>query len=267
VGPLAFRPPALSNPTTIKVSPTNRGLKLDPGRDYVIDMPDTPLVAKGGVTISGGRNVVLIGGHIHHDRWWGDQPGKYNRGLHLQGQTGTIHIEGLLVTGLIGEGIDLSQTAGAIVQLQNIRIESATGGMDRNHADVIQTWAGPRRLLIDRFTGYTSYQGFFLLPNQWYSGPAPERFELRNVNLVGDPAGAGYLYWVDENRTRFPVITHNLWAQPSASKTGLRDQYLWPQPKTGDRTWDAVREGRPPTGDIVTRATSGANYKSPGYAS
>jgi hypothetical protein len=265
-GKLAFAPPALDAPTTIEVSAANRALKLAPDRDYIIDMPDGPLVAAGGLSISGGRNVVLIGGHIHHDRWWSDEPGKSNRGLMLQGQTGTIHIEGLLVSGNIGEGINLSQTQGAIVQLQNIRIESATGTQSSNHADLIQTWAGPRRLLIDRFTGYTSYQGFFLLPNQWYSGPAPERFELRNVNLVGDPAGAGYLFWVDSNRTRFPVVTHNLWAQSSASKAGDRNQFLWPQPKTGDGTWNLVQEGRPAGGDIVTRASAGANYRSPGYS-
>ena len=35
---------------------------------------------------------------------------------------------------------------------------------------------------------------------------------------------------------------------------------------TGDHTWDGVKEGRPATGDIVTRASSGVNYTSPGYA-
>lgn len=263
---LSFRPPALTNPTTLQVSNTNRAFRLDDTKDYILKMPSTPLDAKGGLNISGGRNVVVIGGHIHFSQWYGDSPGKNNRGMYLQNQTGTLHIEGVLVSGLIGEGIDLSQTKGAVVQLQNIRIESATGTKDSNHADVIQSWAGPRKLLIDRFTGYTGYQGFFLLPNQWFDGPAPELFDFRNVNLVGNPDGAGYLYWVDENRTRFPVRHQNLWAKPSIAKAGNPDQWLWPQPKTGDRTWEGVREGVPADGDIVKRGDAGLGYVSPGYA-
>jgi hypothetical protein len=166
----------------------------------------------------------------------------------------------------VGEGINLSQTLGGIVQLQNIRIEGATGTKAGNHADLIQSWAGPRQLRIDGFTGYTNYQGFFLLPNQWFDGPAPELFDLRNINLVGDPAGAGYLYWVDETRQRFPVRHQNLWAQPSAGKAGNPDQFLWPRPSTGDRTWDGVREGVPAGGDLVTRSEAGIGYVSPGYA-
>src|SRR5690606_31242564 len=128
------------------------------------------------------------------------------------------------------------------------------------------TCAAPRKLLIDGFSGSTNYQGFFLLPNQWFDGPAPELFDFRNVNLSGDPAGAGYMLWVDETRQRFPVRHQNVWAKPSASKTGNPDQFLWPRPSTGDPTWKGVREGTPPGGDIVPRSLPGVNYRSPGYS-
>ena len=50
------------------------------------------MVGETGLTIEGGRNVVLVGGEIHHG-----QPissASSNRGLYLVDQTGTVHVEG-----------------------------------------------------------------------------------------------------------------------------------------------------------------------------
>jgi hypothetical protein len=242
------------------VRPSNSlsALQLDPAKDYIIDMPESPIVAEGGLKITGGRNVVLIGGEIHHPQWWpsGASNGG-NRGLYLRNQTGTIHIEGLRITGLLNEGINLSQPEGAIVQLQNIYVDPVVGTMEGNHADLLQTWAGPRKLLIDGFTGQTTYQGLFLLPNQFSSTP-PEHWEIHDIDIAGS-SESGYLYWIDSGVS---VNVSNAWAAPAASKASNRGLFLWP--KTGDQ-WGSVQVGHPPEGDIVGPDEAGVGYRSPGY--
>jgi hypothetical protein len=256
---MRFAPPALSNPQTIQVSATNRGLKLDPGKDYIIQMPSTRLVAAGGLQITGGRNVVLIGGEVHHPKWWSTDA-KQNRGLYLKGQTGTIHIEGLHLSGFLSEGIDLSQTQGATVQLVNVLIDRVQGGYTSNHADIIQTWAGPRKLLIDGLTGSTAYQGFFLLPNQFLDGPQPELFDFNRIDLQGG-SDSGYLLWTDAG---FPVRTNDVWVAPAASKASDRNQFLWPR---NSSLWAGVQVGQPSVGHFVTTSNAGVGYVSPGYVS
>jgi hypothetical protein len=252
---LRYRPPALSSPTTVQVSSSNRTLNLDPSRDYIIQMPSTPVVGAYGVKITGGHNVVLIGGEIHHPQRWSSDASA-NRGLYLQGQTGTIHIEGLAITGQLTEGIQLDQRNGAVVQLQNIWVDTVYGSQATNHADVLQTWAGPRKLLVDGLSGSSTYQGLFLVPDDLWAGPAPERFELYDIDIAGTNESR-YLFWISGS---FPLSTGNLWADPADSREGSRDQFLWPQ---GSSLWNSVQIGTPSQGDLVRGA--GIGYRSPGY--
>ena len=50
---LYWPPPTLSHPTTIQVTNDNRRFDLDPDKDYVIQMPSTPVTTDGGVWIVG----------------------------------------------------------------------------------------------------------------------------------------------------------------------------------------------------------------------
>lgn len=71
--PLTWAPPTLTSPITVPIRPEeNRELILPPDQDYILQMPAEPLTApilntthEAYVTIDGGRNIVLIGGHIH----------------------------------------------------------------------------------------------------------------------------------------------------------------------------------------------------------
>jgi hypothetical protein len=266
-GLLRFRPPELFDPTIVQVSATNRGLKLDPARDYVIVMPDVPLDVRGGLSITGGRNVVLIGGEISFsaDYSYVDANGnkvsigKTNRGLQIQKSTGIVHVEGLKIGGTpVGEGINISAPDALEIHLCNVEIETTSGSRDTNHADLVQTWAGPRRLLVDGFVGRACYQGFFLLPTQWAAVPGLEPYEFHNAYLDG--TDAGYLFYLDDS-TNGPVpapYVSNVWCTPNPTKPS-RDQFLWPQ---GSSIWDNVGEGEPPT-PIVTGA--GLGYTTPGY--
>jgi len=256
---LTWAPPELTDPETVQVTEAEHDLHLDPDTDYVVELPDEPLDVRNGVRINGGRNVVLIGGEIRISKP-GDEA-RLIRGLYLRKQTGTIHVEGLLISGPeLGEGINLDQREGATVQLQNIRVETVHGEEDGHHADVLQTWAGPSVLRIDRLTGYTTCQGFFLLPLQMGDQDPPEVFDLRHVNIVGGE-DAGYLLWRDSED--WPVAVDDVWVTPADGRDD--DRPLWDAGAEGAATWDDVQVGEPPQGDFVPEGSVGLGYESPGY--
>lgn len=260
--PLTWAPPALESPTTVTVSSSKLNLKLDLNRDYVIRMPAEPVVGTRGLVVYGGRNVVLVGGEVHVPVEGLTTDNQGGRGLYLKGQTGTIHVEGLRLSGPgLKEGINLDQRNGAVVQLQNIRVETVQGSYDGAHADVLQTWAGPRQLRVDGLTGHTQYQGFFMLPNQAYEGPQPELFDLRRVSLHGGPTSA-YMLWRDS--APWPLALTDVWVAPRHPST--RSSFLWPKGTgTGTAAWPSVNVGAPAGGEFVPVGAAGTAYVSPGY--
>jgi hypothetical protein len=261
---LTWAPPALTNPTTITISASNRSVHLEGNKDYIIKMPATALSGAGGLTIVGGRNVVLIGGEIDIP-WQGTTPPvNSRRGLYLQNQTGTIHIEGLYIHGAdISEGIDLDQRKGATVQIQNTRVEGVHArdetNFTDNHPDLIQTWAGPKVLRVDHFSGSSDYQGFFFAPKQ-FGTTQPTLFDLRNVDISAvirnNQFFAGYLLW---QASPFPMSLHNFYVTPDARKGLPGSQY----PRTG--AWTAAQAGAPAVGSYAPAAALGTGYRTAGY--
>src|SRR5919197_2210166 len=212
---LAWAPPQLDSPTIVDVSASNHVLKLDPTRDYLIRMPATKLSVLGGLVIVGGHDVVLVGGEITIPSWGASHPTD-NRGLYLKEQTGTVHVEGLLIHdsgGALSEGIDVNAPE-AIVQLENVRVERLhardEAGFSDSHPDLIQSWAGPAELRVDRFTGTTDYQGFYLAPQELGGRSQPRRIDLRRVN-VETTASARYLLWQVGNA---PLRLQDVWIRP-----------------------------------------------------
>lgn len=249
---LVWPAPELRDPETIEVG-DDRSLELDPARDYDVRLPSEPLSGPSGLTITGGRNVTLVGGAIEIPEQGPEAGISERRGLLLKDQTGTVHVEGVSIGGDgLSEGINLDQRAGAIVQLQNIRVEELHARDERNfsdnHPDVLQTWAGPAELRVDRLTGVTNYQGIFLHPEQF--GDAPRRVDLRRVNITSEPT-AHYLLW---RATDFPVKTRQVWVDPPQGRP--KAQTLWPSPEA----WPGVRTGRPPGGDFVPVDAVGVDY-------
>ncbi len=263
---LSWAPPALVDPVVKSIGPQRSNLKLDKAKDYILKLPENePYV--GELNIYGGHNVVVIGGTVRIPT---DEQGYTGskRAVYLKEQTGTIHIEGLHITGDgLHEGFNLDEREpGCVVQLQNIRVEYLRGSYSDNHADVIQTWAGPDVLRIDGLTGFTQYQGFFLLPNQHFTledgGFVPSEWDFRNINLVGDETASAYLLWTQSGDTQPPIALTNVWARPRTQNLGNRPQYLWPK---NDPVWNPVLEGLPPDGDFVPAESCGIGYVSPGY--
>jgi hypothetical protein len=174
-------------------------------------------------------------------------------------------VEGLRIRGAdLAEGINLDQRLGAIVQLQNVRIEPIRArdevAFTDTHPDLLQTWAGPAELRVDRFTGTTDYQGFFLQPTQ-FGTQVLRRVDLRRVDIHAvDRDGvltAGVLLW--KGGGTYPVNVHDVWIEPDPTR-GLKSS-LWPSPAA----WSGVLVGKPPAGPHVPIGVAGARYVSPGY--
>jgi hypothetical protein len=280
--PLSWAPPTMDKPIMIEVGRNGGEFTLLPEQDYRIVLTET-VAARGGITLIGGRDVVLIGGHITIPWTGADIDGSGRRALLLQRQTGTVHIEGLLIDnagGDLSEGIQIDAKQ-AVVQIQNVRITGIHArdeiGFTDNHPDLIQPWGGARELLLDHFTGSTDYQGFFLVANYAKLG----RVVLRNVNLTGT-ATAKYLLWKgSEHGETFPLEFDNVWFDTTAAGGRLA---IWPDGRSAgpcralaspDRKtvrWlpdcnntGTVRIGPAPGGDFVPTGDVGLGYVSPGY--
>jgi hypothetical protein len=253
---LTWAPPKLTNPVTVTVTPGHSSLKLDPGRDYTVALPRTPVELSGGVTITGGHNVVIVGGVIKVPSQGEAPDAKWRRGMYLKGQTGTIHVEGVRMTGDLSDGFNVDQREDAIVQIENVQVDLVHGRHDGHHADVIQTWAGPRILRVDGLRAATQYQGFFLLPNQlWTDGDPPESFVFKRTVLTMMP-GSGYAIWLPERNPSWLDFAGITVRVGSGSATG---KLSWPNSSLGLRVADAA------TAVDLPRGVPGGSYTSPGY--
>jgi hypothetical protein len=248
----AWDEPTLVDPTTIVLTAANGTLlTLDDATDYIIDVPAGVDSIPGGAVIVGGHNVVINGGDINDPDY--GPVGDSRRALYLKDQTGTVWIHDVHLSGPdLDEGIDLYEPNATVV-LRNILEDEVYGSATTWHADLIQTWGGPKRLLVDGFVGSTSYQGFFLLPNQDYSGLAPTQFDLRNV-YINDTQGA-YALWRAAGDP-FPLNVSNVYVTPNPQHTWV-GWWQWPQPNTGDTSWANAIDGQPLV-PFVTATSYGA---------
>lgn len=279
---LKWAPPTLSNPTTVKIPRTGGLVKLDPNRDYILEMPNEAVQYQ--VAIRGGRNVVLVGGEIYIP-WQGSDSSaeSHRRGMIIVDVTGTIHVEGLLIHGSdIAEGIQINAPK-ATVQLQNIRVWGLKArdqaGFTDSHPDLIQTWGSVGELRIDGFSGRSDYQGFFFKAD--YNG-AHGDVHISRTNIVGDST-ARYLLWLSDKGGRWPNVTLDNFYISQASGRSF-GKSVWPDVSGGSNkaqvvnrdgrefaTWPSlpvdggVHQGIPASGDFVTEQMVGLGYVSPGY--
>ena len=297
---LRWAPPTLKNPTTIKVPAYDSAyngvtkLKLDRTRDYIIDLPDKKKV--GGLSIKGGRNIHIIGGHITANPNHLTDNAAVTSGvmaLRIVHNYGTVHIEGLLIDDSAGGQSDaINVTAPySTVQIQNVRVERISGRDDQVHADLIQIGNDDvKELRVDRFTGYSNYQGLFF--SRW--GPTI----VKNTNLAYKASpyvtdyGGGHFGWVTSSK--WISSTGDFTCEHSAHT--LSEVYITPKPgrSLGRSAWPrdnstfgceasvgddggyaywpmlskvrgGVKLGPPVGGDFVPEGVAGVDYVSPGY--
>lgn len=270
---LRWAPPTLSSPTTVNVAQGDQTLSLSTTKDYIINLGSTPHI--GQVIISGGRNVVMIGGTI-------GLPLLSTKvtALGISGSVGTVHIEGIEIDGSSGQEQDAIQIKApqATVQVQNLRADHLLGALSSNHSDVIQPWGGVAKLRVDRLTADSNYQGIFTRPDQGAIGSV----ELQNVDLTFNNAAAtssgGYLLWMTTGCDMAPTTLSNVYIAPRSGKTLA--SAVWPTTTDaacpaklsgGKATWPslpvtgAVTSGVPSAGSFVPSGAVGPRYTSPGY--
>ena len=286
---LSWSPPSLTSPTTITVDDsTPMPLYLDQTRDYVIKLGHR--TRTHGLVISGGRNIVMVGGRISIP-YAGTSPTiESRRGLYLERNTGTVHIEGLLIDGPdLSEGIQIA-APNAVVQLQNVRVIGVHArdqvNFSDNHPDCLQPWGGVRKIQIDRMTCTTDTHGLY--------------FDSNDARRLGGPIGSADIRRYNIKRT----FKSDKWAFQRVTQDGdqpmsLTDVYVEPAEGTslynsvGNEPWrngvynflaatissdgmtaswptdtslsGVVKKGAPPAGDFAPDGVSGTAYASPGY--
>lgn len=254
--PSAWDEPTLSNPITIELSATNYVLALSQSQDYVLQCPPGGLALPAALNVWGGHNVVLenCAFQISSADW----------AAHFSDQSGTLWVQGVHFGGSELTGGIQMQEPGATVVMRDVLFDTVHGSQSTNHAELIQTWAGPARLMIDGLTGSTTYQGLFLTPNQQYSGPPPLVVDLRHID-IDDTQGA-YALWLGDvtgsptGDASGAIATWNVqdvYVVPNPART-WPGWWLWPQPSTGDPTWASAISGAPPGGSYVQATGSGA---------
>src|SRR5829696_848900 len=287
---LAWAPPVLTNPITVDVpaNDTRYGngvtkVVLASGQDARINLPSTTKV--GGLWIEGGRNVVVMGGHIqpnpNHSKVSGDLG---MRGIYVNDNAGVVHIEGVLIDSPDDREYDAMEidSGGTTLQLENNRWLGVAGTYSTNHGDVLQPFGtGAREVRIDRLTASSRYQGLQLYDQ--YNGPVT----ARRVDLTARPqtsgTSGGHMVWVgnDSCSQISPYSFSEVYVTPRPDRT-LGDS-IWPTSGTDASTCPAqllnglaswplfpaitggVALGPPPGGEFVPVGAAGLDYVSPGY--
>ena len=120
----------------------NRRLFLDNSRDYRLNIVEH---LNRELWIEGGRNVVVIGGHITINELGTSSAYQDNTAIKVRygDPAGTVHLEGLLIDGpYVNDGIVIA--TGRNVQIENVRVERAYDNIKGGHADCIRSrraWA------------------------------------------------------------------------------------------------------------------------------
>lgn len=291
---LLYKQPVLTNPKTINLPTGYSAHTLLDNTDYILKMPSTPKT--GATVIMGGRNVVMIGGHVKMDPKVNTQTGGdiYRRAIYVKDNKGTVHIEGIHIEGdssTTFDGIGIA-APDSIVQIQNIRMTNLYGTNSGFHADMVQPFGGVKELRVDKFTGSSYYQGFQIASKSFPIGHVKlSRVNVESVGAATKQSGGQLLWFISTNSgfdcsRSFPVTLSEFYikyrpdgwglgtsAYPmgstkddygvmcggvlNAEKTQISFPYL---PVTG-----IVKGGAPSTGDFVPMGVAGINYKSPGY--
>ncbi|HEY1119906.1 MAG TPA: hypothetical protein VGE43_19480 [Acidimicrobiales bacterium] len=280
-GTLSWAPPALTNPTTIDVT-SCRTVTLDPAKDYVLRLPtDKAITGANGLKITGGRRVVLIGGHIHHDDWYGTpynaSDSRKNCGLIIENPGEVLFIEGLRIDGVITDAIRVSSGSRGPTDFyfQNIHVPDPVRGRKADwHADVMQAWTLWGRMFVDGLAGVTEYQGIRLSPKEIDTGqPGLSDLTLRRVAMTGAPQSEIlYTLWNgNSGEVQTKVVIDQVYAN-SAHYGADPVNLIWDvtNPRSGSG-WNDVtatnlrRFTGTKFGPAPFTIPAGAGYQSPGY--
>ena len=259
-GPLTWSPPVCGDATHScqDVYLTNTGSHQNPSlsssSDYRLHLPaNGPLV--GGLTISRGHNVQIIGGEIDMAYPCSDSSSACH-GINISrgSASGQVYIEGVFIknpdpnyltdTVDTGDGIDVDDYPGVTdIVLQNVRIQGIKGcdpAVPSAHADVFQPYnAGGATFNVDHLTATTDCQGMQIDPDYAYVTygllPKSAIFKNVNINVFANPSlgnGNRYAWWFTygggSSCVSYPITLSNVYVQEPDGT--LADIAVWPDP-------------------------------------
>jgi hypothetical protein len=274
---------------------------LNNSTDYRIHLPTSgPLL--GGITITGGRNVLIIGGQINLTYPCSNDADDCTGIYIAKNSPGAVFVEGVWIhnaarigrtcpggasstsqTCSSGHGIDVNTANDGTINvntitLENIRVDGISGCSGYgDHADVFQPYQAPDDTIrIDRMTGVTNCQGFQLDPDlaysAWHTFPSSITIQNANIDVTANP------YW---GKALFVTWWLAYGTGCISGPLSLSDDYssepsIWPDPgnhpcgarySRGVFSWKDVhlRIGVPADGDFVPPGAVGLGYRSPGY--
>jgi hypothetical protein len=285
---LAWAPPVLTNPITVNVpaNDTRYGngvtkVVLASGQDARINLPSTTKV--GGLWIEGGRNVIVIGGHIQPNPNHSMISGSLGmRGIYVKNNTGVVHIEGVLIDSPDDREYDAMEvdSGQTTLQLENDRFLKVAGTRDTNHGDILLPYnTGLKVLRVDRLTASSRYQGWQLYDR------VTGGVDMRRVDVTARPqtsgTSGGHMVWVGNDACvqNAPYTFSEVYVTPRPDRT--LGNSVWPtssasgcpaQVVSNIASWPlflaitgGVALGPPPGGEFVPAGVAGLHYVSPGY--
>lgn len=299
---LTWKPPALSNPVTVNIPATGPVpvygqqawvIQLDPAKDYILNLGHRHETASGyaGLSIHGGRNIVMIGGEVEIALATSVQGDGQRDAFTFVGQTGTVHVEGVLFSGNPLRAF-VTRAPGATFQFQNcrggIRMGWAGSYDTTDHSDVILDQEIPSEERFDMCTFEYDNTGF-----AFYANGGTRKIKRTNLrNRPDNPTGHNYIHrnvvntrmeiddfytetgWGFSNSggagaTQFTLTSAWLFAQPAMALTGdgkSQGSFVTFTDPSGDNvSGNGIKYGSPPNGDFCPVGVAGVGYVSPGY--
>lgn len=235
---------------------------LDNNTDYRIQLPaNGPLV--GGITITGGRRVLIVGGEIDLTYPCSNDASDC-MGIYIaKNSPGTVFVEGVWIhnahsigptcpggassasqTCSTGDGIDVNTTNNGVINvntitLENIRVDGISGCSGYgDHADVFQPYQAPKDTIqVDRMTGVTNCQGLTLDPDlaytAWHTFPSSITVKNANIDIIYNPyrrTAYGYAWWLTNGtdcKSGQLSLSNDYASGPRADLIAAR---VWPDP-------------------------------------
>ena len=202
-----------------------------------------------------------MGGEIYYNTPMATgEPYDLAYGLYLEGQTGTVHVEGLWIHGRgIAQALVLAEFAGEDCAGAELPAGNTASGRVRAYGrDPVL--GGPNRLRLRNVTIRTAGVGIQVQPHT-FEAVAIDRWEYRRVNVVQTTNDAYALWKGSGHGAWWREFHEDLWVKPLGA-TAWPSKALW-SPGSGGVEGKPMYIGIPPGGDFVKPKSVGVAYKRP----
>lgn len=293
---LRFGPPPLEDPRTIDIPAggEDQHITLADTEDAILRFPSQ--IVNHAVTVTGGRRVVVVGGHIEY-RGTGSRALAFTR----MPAGSIVFVEGMKIdVSGVPEAADAINVDGKEpyapdVYIQNCVLTGIKGMQKGFHGDAFQftgmVTTPPTYHRGELYLAHceidTSYQGAIVAKHKYHDLSQTHTNRIESVaftyNTLSPYDGRlAYIYWTASAaniaQCNFTEL-NNVWMEPwTEGGLSIEKNHLWPGPtlnsldpvtntvtSSHSHVKGAIHVGVPPSSLII--GTPGADYSSPGYAS